>query len=141
MTILQFRDIGDDDIPSVVALWTRAGLTRAWNDPERDIALARRDGNSTILLGFDADRLVATVMVGHDGHRGTVYYLGVDPDVQRGGFGRQTMQAAEAWLKERGIWKLNLLVRNENSAAIGFYEALGYVVEPNAQLGKRFDNA
>ena len=138
MNALTFSDITDADIPAVIALWTRAGLTRPWNDPAGDIAFARKSPNATILVARTDGHLAATVMVGHDGHRGTVYYLGVEPDLQGHGYGRQAMAAAEAWLRDRGVWKLNLLVRNENRVAIGFYEALGYAVEPNAQLGKRF---
>ncbi len=40
-------------------------------------------------------------MVRHDGHRGTVYYLGVDPDARGHGLGRALMGAAEDWLRER----------------------------------------
>jgi len=36
------------------------------------------------------------------------------------------VRAAETWLKERGAPKLNLMVRSENKAVVGFYEALGY---------------
>lgn len=46
------------------------------------------------------------------------------------------MAAAEDWLRARGAGKINLLVRNENARATGFYEALGYEVAPNTQLSK-----
>lgn len=36
------------------------------------------------------------------------------------------MQAAEEWLRARGIWKLNLLVRSDNLEVIEFYKRLGY---------------
>lgn len=36
------------------------------------------------------------------------------------------MEAAEEWLRARGIWKLNLLVRADNLKVIEFYEGLGY---------------
>jgi ribosomal protein S18 acetylase RimI-like enzyme len=49
------------------------------------------------------------------------------------------MAAAEAWLAARGIAKLNLLVRAGNEAVVGFYEALGYAVEPRVALAKRLD--
>jgi ribosomal protein S18 acetylase RimI-like enzyme len=71
-------------------------------------------------------KLVATTMVGEDGHRGWVYYVATAPELQRAGLGRAMMDAAEAWLVARGIWKLQLLVRADNQAAKGFYERLGY---------------
>lgn len=36
----------------------------------------------------------------------------------------------EAWLGDRGVWKINLLVRAKNDKVRGFYAALGYEVSP-----------
>lgn len=75
----------------------------------------------------EAERiLVGTAMVGEDGHRGWIYYLAADPQWQRRGVGRALMGAAEKWLRRRGVWKLNLLVRRDNLDATGFYQRLGF---------------
>ena len=84
-------------------------------------------------------RLAATVMVGDDGHRGWVYYLAVDPDCREAGMGRRMMAAAETWLRERDAPKIQLMVREDNGQAIGFYKALGYEVQPVVTIGKRLD--
>ena len=123
---LSVAPIEDADIADVVALWQACGLTRPWNDPQADIALARRRPNSTVLVGRDADAIVATVMVGHDGHRGWVYYVAVDPDHHGKGHGRTIMNAAEDWLRQAGVEKLMLLVRSDNTKVQAFYEQLGY---------------
>ena len=123
---LAITDITDGDIPAVIALWQRCGLTRPWNDPASDIALARRNANSTVLVGRADGAIVATAMVGHDGHRGWVYYVAVDPDRRQNGFGRTIMDAAEAWLRAAGLPKLQLLVRRENAQAGAFYQSIGY---------------
>jgi hypothetical protein len=134
---LEFRPIGDGEVEDVVALWARCGLTRPWNDAVKDIAFARAGANSEVLLARFDGEIAASVMVGHDGHRGTVYYVSVDPARQGRGFGRQVMAAAEAWLQERGIWKLNLLLRADNDKVRGFYEALGYEVEPRLCMARK----
>ena len=59
-------------------------------------------------------------MVGHDGHRGVLYYLAVDPEFQKRGFGKAAVAAAEAWLRARGVWKINLMVRSENESGRPF---------------------
>ena len=120
------REIADDDIAQVIALWNAAGVARPWNDPARDIAFARRDAHSTVLVGTAGGDIVASAMVGEDGHRGWVYYVAIDPARQRSGLGRIMMQAAEAWLVRRGVWKVQLLVRADNANASNFYERLGY---------------
>ena len=134
---LSFRPFEDRDQAAVVALWERCGLTRPWNDPAGDIAFACEKPESTILVAEVNNAIAASVMVGHDGHRGTVYYVSVDPAHQGKGYGRQVMQAAEAWLTERGVWKLNLLLRADNSKIRGFYESLGYEVEPRLCMARR----
>ena len=131
--------IADADIASVAALWQRCDLTRPWNDPSGDIAFARRGPNSAVLVGRHADAIVATVMVGHDGHRGWFYYLAVDPALQGRGFGRSMTQAAEAWLVGRGIAKAQLMVRAENDRVRAFYEALGYGEQRRVLFAKWLD--
>lgn len=123
---LTLRDMADADLDAVVELWSAAGVSRPWNDPRKDIAFARAGSHSTVLVGLVGDRLVASAMVGEDGHRGWVYYLATHPEFQRRGIGRRMMQAAEAWLAARGVWKLQLLIRAANLDARGFYERLGY---------------
>ena len=120
------RDIQDADIDAVIALWHAAGVARPWNDPVRDIAFARRDAHSTVLVAELAGAIVASAMVGEDGHRGWVYYVAADPAQQRSGLGRAIMDAAEAWLKQRGVWKVQLLIRAGNEDVQQFYERLGY---------------
>jgi hypothetical protein len=123
---MDIRDLAPDDHDAAAALWEACGLTRPWNDPYADLARAVAGPSSAVLGGFADGALVATAMVGHDGHRGWVYYLAVRPDLQGRGLGRAVMAAAEAWLDERGLPKVQLMVRDTNTAALGFYEALGY---------------
>ena len=137
MSPLRFAPITDADVAPVRDLWDRCGLVRPWNDPDKDIAFARRAANSVVLAGKSDGRVVASVMVGHDGHRGAVYYVSVDPEAQGKGYGKQVMAAAESWLKGQGVWKLNLLVRAENEAVRRFYEQLGYEVEPRLCMARK----
>ena len=125
------------DRDPVIALWTAAGLTRPWNDPAQDFERALAGPASMVLVGEADGVLVATAMVGHDGHRGWVYYVAVREDVRGAGHGTAIMRAAEAWLRDRAIPKIQLMVRDDNAPAVGFYEALGY--EPSAVrvLGRR----
>ncbi len=136
---LAITPIDDADVADVVALWQTCGLTRPWNDPATDIALARRGSNATVLIGRGDRLIVATVLVGHDGHRGWVYYLAVDPDHRQQGYGRVMMDAAERWLRERGIEKLQLMVRPDNKSVKNFYQSLGYSEQERVIYAKWLD--
>ena len=124
------------DAESVIALWRACGLTRPWNDPAADFARAVEGPASAVLLLREDAALAASVMVGCDGHRGWVYYLAVAPERRRRGLGGRMMAAAEAWLRARGAPKLQLMVRDDNEAALGFYAALGLERQPVATLGR-----
>ena len=136
---LAIAPISDADVPTVVALWQRCGLTRPWNDPSADIALARKGPNSAVLVGREGNSIVASVMVGYDGHRGWVYYVAVDPDHRHKKYGRVIMDAAENWLRQRGIEKMQLLVRSDNTGVKAFYEQLGYLEQERVVYAKWLD--
>jgi ribosomal protein S18 acetylase RimI-like enzyme len=124
------------DAEALIALWEACGLTRPWNDPAADFARAISGPTSTILLLREAGAISASVMVGDDGHRGWVYYLAVAPQSRRRGLGRTMMAAAEAWLRERGAPKIQLMVREDNRDALAFYAALGLERQKVATLGR-----
>ncbi|MFC0685407.1 GNAT family acetyltransferase [Novosphingobium clariflavum] len=132
------------DREDVVALWQAVGLTRPWNDPRADFELAcgggaSRGGHSVILLAREEGGVVGTAMVGFDGHRGWVYYLGVREERRGTGIARMLMGAGEDWLVAQGSPKIQLMVRGDNEAALGFYAALGYARQDVVTLGKRLD--
>lgn len=122
-----------------VRLWRGCGLVRPWNDPDADLARALGGPSSTVLGAVADEQLLGAVMVGHDGHRGWVYYLAVRPEHRRHGVGRALMEAAESWLQGQGIPKLQLMVRADNTAVTEFYQRLGYVDQQVAVLGRFFD--
>jgi ribosomal protein S18 acetylase RimI-like enzyme len=152
MLIRQFRE---SDRTAVIDLWHRAGLVRPWNDPDRDIDRKVADSPWGLLVGvpgpdavggarsdgepepdgpqgghgFDSDRVVAAMMVGYDGHRGSVFYLAVDPDWRGRGFATALMAHAEELLLSKGCPKVSVSVRSDNSQVIGFYADRGYRIE------------
>ncbi len=141
---MQIRPFRASDEAQVVALWRACGLARPQNDPHKDIARKLRVNPEWFLVACDASgRVIGTVMAGYEGHRGWINYLGVAPERQRGGLGRQLMEAAETRLRAAGCPKINLQVRPDNREAIAFYERIGFAVEGAISMGKRleFDGA
>jgi GNAT superfamily N-acetyltransferase len=134
----QIRPLEPRDIGPTVALWQAAGLVVPHNDPLEDILFCRDSGHGTVLLGFDGDSLVASVLVGHEGHRGWMYYVAVAPEARRKGWGRRIVAEAEAWLRAKGVPKVQLLIRPTNAPVRDFYARLGYVEEERLVMSKRF---
>jgi ribosomal protein S18 acetylase RimI-like enzyme len=121
----------------VIRLWQDCGLVVPWNDPVRDIGRKLDQQPELFLVGEAEGEVVATVMVGYDGHRGWINYLGVRPSHQKRGIGRLIMSEAEARLRSLGCPKINLQVRSTNTAAFAFCEAIGFVADDVLSMGKR----
>ena len=137
MSILSIRPFTSDDESEVISLWERCGLIVAHNDPRKDIARKQKVDPDWFLVGELDDSIVATCMVGYDGHRGCINYLAVDPNHQSKGYGRMMTEKAEEFLLDAGCPKVNLLVRGTNESGVAFYHSLGYTDNECLSLGKR----
>lgn len=137
MAIDDIRPFKLSDSGAVIALWETCGLTRPWNNPRLDIErkISQND-DGFIVVEKDGD-IIACVMFGYDGHRGSVNYLAVHPDFQGKHLGRELMDYVETELTAQGCPKINLMVRSDNEQVLAFYQSLGYGVEQAVSLGKR----
>src|SRR5688572_33482450 len=134
MLIRSYQDADED---AVVTLWEECKLTRAWNDPRKDIARKLSVQRELFFIGEVDNRVMASIMCGYDGHRGWVNYLAVHPDFQRRGYGHALMQAAEHALLTMGCPKINLQVRSSNESVLAFYRRIGYAQDDVVSLGRR----
>ena len=82
-------------------------------------------------------KVVGTVMVGYEGHRGWLNYLAVAPEHQGKGYGKELVQKAIEELAKLGCPKVNLQVHKANSSAVDFYTHIGFVEDEALSFGKR----
>lgn len=129
------REAKAAEIEAIVGLWSRCDLVVPYNDPRQDFMRAIAGPASTVLAMHEAGAIVGAAMVGHDGHRGWLYYLAVDPPAQRRGFARELVAAAEAWCRARDIRKMQLMVRPANPV-LPFYRAIGYKETPRVVMAR-----
>src|SRR5262249_26600991 len=102
----------------VVKLWQETGILVSYNDPKIEIPRLLANGNCQLYIGTEDERVVGSVLVGHDGYRGWIYKLAVAADCRKRGYGKQLVNLAENWLVARGIPKCNLMVRATNPEAL-----------------------
>lgn len=122
----------------VVALWQEAfGYDTAHNLPTLaiDKKLAVNDG--LFFVATDKKTVIGTILAGYDGHRGWLYSVAVHADYRRHGLGSSLVRYAEQALTALGCMKINLQITSGNDGVAGFYEALGYGVEPRISMGKK----
>ena len=134
---MEIRPYRESDQDAAVALWRECELVKPWNDPVKDIHRKLGIQRDLFLVGAMDGRLVATVMVGFEGHRGWVNYLAVAADCRKQGFGRLLMDEAEARLRAMGCPKISLQIRRSNADVVAFYRSIGYAEDDVVSMGKR----
>ncbi len=136
---MHIRPFREADTNAVVDIWLECGLVVPHNNPMRDIERKLEVNPEWFLVGELDGRIVATCMVGYEGHRGWINYLAVLPEFQNRGLGRSMMEHAEALMQCAGCAKINLQIRSSNSDVIRFYERIGYIQDKVVSMGKRLD--
>jgi ribosomal protein S18 acetylase RimI-like enzyme len=126
---LVLREAAATDEAAVMAIWQACGLVRPWNDPGADFRRALAFAGSTLFLAELDGQAAGTAMVGFDGHRGWIYYLGVARAHRVKGLARRLLDACAEWLRRRDCPKVELMLREGNPAA-GLYERLGWDRQP-----------
>ncbi len=135
--LLTVKSAVAEDEQAVVALWRACDLVASYNDPVADFRFAKAGLCSDVLVAVDdGGEIAGSVMVGHDGHRGWLYYVAARPVSRSKGVGRRMVQAAENWLRQRGVVKVQLLVRETNTKVVSFYEHLGFEVVPRVVMSR-----
>ena len=92
------------------------------------------------LVGLLDEVIVASIMIGYEGHRGWINYLAVSPECQKRGFGKRMMEEAERLLRAESCPKISLQIRTSNVEVLGFYRAIGFVQDEVISLGKRLEH-
>ncbi len=85
----------------------------------------RRNPRLSLVAVHDR-RVVACVFAGHDGRRGSLYHVAVDPGFRRAGLGRRIVTLALERLRAAGIEKVHCDVFRANRAALRFWRAVGW---------------
>jgi ribosomal protein S18 acetylase RimI-like enzyme len=137
---LEIRPFRPSNLNEVIGLWRSSDLIRPWNDPNKEIARKLRVNPEWFLVAALGEEIVGSIMIGYEGHRGSINYLAVAAPFRRHGIGAQLMQKAETILRAVGCPKINLQVRVGNESELSrFYTSLGFRLDEVVCYGKRLE--
>src|SRR5947207_7787637 len=112
---IKTREFSIDDYDAALQLWQQVeGLEIAEGDDRKGVAqfLARNPGLSRVAL--DGSAVVGVVLCGHDGRRGHIYHLAVDPAYRGSGLGRRLVDESLERLRATGVVRAIILVADNN---------------------------
>ena len=112
---MRMRALRTDDHPACLALWRQCDgvAVRMWDDASAMTRLIER--NPALSCAAEvAGRLVGTVLCGHDGWRGWLYHVAVDPTWRRRGLATAMVGRAQAELAKTGIRRVHALMLSGN---------------------------
>ena len=130
---IQIRDFCVDDYEAVLQLWqTVEGLDVSEGDDREGVAqfVAHNPGLSRVAI--DGSTIVGAAMCGHDGRRGHIYHLAVDPAYRRYGVGKRLVQECLDGLRRAGVVRAIILLADNNPGGAEFWKCAGWEDIPGA---------
>jgi ribosomal protein S18 acetylase RimI-like enzyme len=124
---IEIREFSIHDYDAAIELWQRVeGLEIAEGDDREGIAqfLARNPGLSRVAT--DGSAIVGVALCGHDGRRGHIYHLAVDPAYQGRGLGKRLLDESLADLRRTGVKRVIIMVADDNASGRQFWKRSGF---------------
>ena len=124
------RECHSGETEAVVGLWAQVESSPSITDTPKDLLKAIELDNACVLVAEVGDELAGTVIGGFDGWRGNIYRLAVHKKFRRRGIASLLVKEAESRLTQHGARRITALVEKDHPWATGFWEAVGYDLDP-----------
>jgi ribosomal protein S18 acetylase RimI-like enzyme len=127
---MKIRKLTISDYPELIRLWERAKLPAKPKGRDSKAHIAKEMAcNPDFFIGaFDHGLLIGTVIASHDGRKGWLNRIAVDPDYRRQGLAKILTVTGEKALSKHGIKIFGLLIHEYNTASLKLAKKMGYKV-------------
>lgn len=117
-----------EDYDEVYALWQKiSGFgIRSVDDSREGIERFLRRNPTTSVVALEEGRIVGAILCGHDGRRGCLYHVCVDPAYRMRGIGKSMVVFAMEALKKEEINKVSLIAFTKNDIGNAFWKEIGW---------------
>lgn len=117
-----------EDYENVHALWMKIKgfAIRSIDDSKEGVErfLNRNPGISVV--AEEDGKIVGAILCGHDGRRGCMYHVCVDPDYRLKGIGKSMVVFAMEALRKEKINKVSLIAFTKNDVGNAFWKEIGW---------------
>lgn len=122
------RAMQNTDYGQVYKLWKKIKgfAIRSIDDSQEGVErfLLRNPGISVV--AEEDGQIVGAILCGHDGRRGCLYHVCVDPDYRLRGIGKEMVVFCMNALHKEGINKVSLIAFTENDIGNAFWKEIGW---------------
>lgn len=121
----------EDDIDAVLDLWNLAEGPSSVTDTSAGLRVLLATDSQALMLAEHSSELVGSLIAAWDGWRGSFYRLAVHPAYRRRGIATVLVREGERRLRAHGAVRFTAIVDQDDQAATGFWQAVGYTVQPD----------
>ena len=122
------RTMTIDDYEEGSLLWHRIkGFSiRSIDDSREGVARFLKRNPDSSVVAVEDSRVVGAILCGHDGRRGCMYHVCVDPEYRMRGIGKSMVVFAMNALKKENISKVSLIAFTKNDVGNKFWRCIGW---------------
>ena len=125
---MQYRPMQLGDYDALMRLWNSCdGLSLRDADSSDGIDRYLRRNPGLSFVASNQGVIVGSLMAGHDGRRGYIQHLAVDPEFRQQGVAARLLEHCLDALRAEGIVKSHVHVLNRNQPGRAFWSGRGWV--------------
>lgn len=124
----KIRKMTIEDYEDVYALWRKIKgfAIRSVDDSRTGIERFLKRNPNTSVVAVKNDRIVGAILCGHDGRRGCLYHVCVEPSYRKQGIGSAMVTSVMEALKAENISNVSLIAFTENDLGNAFWQRIGW---------------
>jgi ribosomal protein S18 acetylase RimI-like enzyme len=128
-----------EDYSSIIKLWDRAGLSYRpeGRDNFENIKNQINNGKTIFLIAEANNAIVGCVLGTHDGRKGWINRLAVDPELRHRGVASRLIKEVERTFNKLGLEVIACLIEKDNIISKNIFKRLGYEYYPVDYYSKR----
>jgi ribosomal protein S18 acetylase RimI-like enzyme len=130
---IDIREFAIENYDAALELWKKVeGIEIAEGDSKEEVAQFLSYNQALSRVALDGSTMVGVALCGHDGRRGHIYHLAVEPAYQGRGIGKSLVQECLQALSRTGLKRAIILVANDNPRGREFWRRCGWEDLPGA---------
>ena len=125
----KIRNFKIEDYPSLIQLWKAAGLPYKpqGRDSKEKIEAELEKGIAIFLVAEAGNKIIGSVIGTHDGRKGWINRVAVDPGYREKGLAKMLVSEVEKKLDNLGIDIIACLIEDWNDRSVKVFQKLGYI--------------